>query len=579
MSKSQADSDRLPERKRKSTVSIMQTALHIFALTRELQSKISGGEFVDTAFYKKEREAYLFFQTEETTCALGLAYHPVGFGAFLIPRSKIEIDTREKPWPFFQPASGRKVLSVTQAGLDRILQIQLGNGAIEFTIVVEAIGPNGNLWLLDDKERIAASLRHKKFEPGQRYEIPSPPERMNPFEIDVSKFREALKHHQGQYLAALLRKSVAGLDEVLAGEILKRAEIAPDLLVDNLKESDAIRIVAIMKELAELFGKGDAGYLYEVDGKQGGYPFRLKSLHEEPRRFKTLSLAIYSAVRWGREAKETEEEKEKIIEAARRQVARIEKKIKKIEEDALRAQEFDELHKMAELLKINLVKMKKGMSAIELEDIYGTGKIKIPLNPALTPAENAEEYFKKYRKAKEGVELLGRRLEIARKELATAQKMLQELDADFEHAASVFESEIKEILPSQAKRPESAPRLPYKVFTLSSGVTIFVGRGGEDNDRTTFGHAKPYELWFHTAQCPGSHVVMKFPDKNFVPSKQEITEAAAVAAFHSKAKNAKAVPVIYTERRFVRKPRGAKPGLVTVEREKMVMVVPREGKG
>ena len=107
-------------------------------------------------------------------------------------------------------------------------------------------------------------------------------------------------------------------------------------------------------------------------------------------------------------------------------------------------------------------------------------------------------------------------------------------------------------------------------------MKIFVGKDGDDNDRTTFDHAKPYELWFHASQCPGSHVVMKYPDKSFEPSKAEIAETAAIAAYYSKARNSKTVPVAYTEKRYVRKPRKAKPGLVTLEREKTVMVEPHK---
>jgi predicted ribosome quality control (RQC) complex YloA/Tae2 family protein len=105
---------------------------------------------------------------------------------------------------------------------------------------------------------------------------------------------------------------------------------------------------------------------------------------------------------------------------------------------------------------------------------------------------------------------------------------------------------------------------------------VFIGREGADNDRTTFEFAKPYELWFHAQQCPGSHVVMKFPNKSFKPSKAEIEETASYAAWHSKARNDSLVPVIYAERKYVRKPRKAKPGLVTVEREKSVMVEPKQ---
>jgi predicted ribosome quality control (RQC) complex YloA/Tae2 family protein len=117
--------------------------------------------------------------------------------------------------------------------------------------------------------------------------------------------------------------------------------------------------------------------------------------------------------------------------------------------------------------------------------------------------------------------------------------------------------------------------LPYKEYLLSTGLKIYVGRDGADNDRTTFDFARPYELWFHTQQCPGSHVVIKFPNKSFVPSKLEIGETAAIAAWFSKARNDSLVPVIYTERRHVRKPRKAKPGLVTVQRETSVMVEPK----
>jgi len=125
-----------------------------------------------------------------------------------------------------------------------------------------------------------------------------------------------------------------------------------------------------------------------------------------------------------------------------------------------------------------------------------------------------------------------------------------------------------------SKTGEPSERLPYREHTLSTGLRIFIGRQGADNDRTTFEFARPYELWFHTQQCPGSHVVIKFPNKSFVPTQREIEETAAIAAWHSKAKNDSLVPVIYTEKKYVRKPRNAKPGLVTVEREKSVMVAP-----
>ena len=158
--------------------------------------------------------------------------------------------------------------------------------------------------------------------------------------------------------------------------------------------------------------------------------------------------------------------------------------------------------------------------------------------------------------------------------MAELIEIQSELDRNFESARQRYEQEIITLLPKEATGREVAPRLPYRPYTLSTGLTIFVGRDGSDNDRTTFEFGRPYELWFHTQQCAGSHVVMKFPNKAFEPSKREIEETAAIAAHFSKARNDTLVPVIYAQRKYVRKPRKAKPGLVTVEREKSVMVEP-----
>ena len=104
----------------------MQTALHIYSLVNELKDYLAGGQFVSSEFYKKEREAYLLFKAKKGTVVVGLAYHPTGYGAFLIPRSKIMIKTKEKPWPFFQQAFESTVVSINQPNLDRIINIHDG---------------------------------------------------------------------------------------------------------------------------------------------------------------------------------------------------------------------------------------------------------------------------------------------------------------------------------------------------------------------------------------------------------------------------------------------------------------------
>jgi predicted ribosome quality control (RQC) complex YloA/Tae2 family protein len=232
---------------------------------------------------------------------------------------------------------------------------------------------------------------------------------------------------------------------------------------------------------------------------------------------------------------------------------------------------------MGELLQINFNRLRTGLDDITVDDVFNENgeSIAIKLDPALAPQQNVEAYFKKFRKGRDGVHLLERRLEVTKEEIGSITEIRSALQTNFESARQRYEQELAAL----GNRPGGGPteqtvRMPYREYLLSTGLRLLVGRDGVDNDRTTFDHARPYELWFHAQQCPGSHVVLKFPNKSFVPSKAEIEEAASVAAYHSKARNDSLVPIIYTERRHVRKPRKAKAGLVTVQREKSIMVQP-----
>ncbi|UCD17196.1 MAG: NFACT family protein [Candidatus Zixiibacteriota bacterium] len=555
----------------------MQTALHIYSLVTELKSLLIGAKFTASEFYKKEREAYLFFKAAKGHYALGLAYHPVGYGTFCIPRSKVRLATKEKPWPFFQPARGAKVVSIAQYDLDRIFRVDLKNNRERFAVVIEAIGPNGNFWLLDRDDRIIATLRNKKHDPDAPYEPPPGIGKLDPFRIDSDQVKKLIESGASQRLDAFLRKNIIGLDTVLIDEILVRAGLEDDLPTGELSADAVKRLAGAVRHLALQFEQFDRGYLYELHSGHVVYPFRFKSIESEDRRCKFLSLGVYDAIRLNREAKTEKSQRQMILDAVERFVKKLQRKLSRIQDDLETADNFDKYRKIAETLKINIPNLKKGLKSITLEDAYCHGtQITVKLNPALTPAENTAEYFKKYRKGRDALQLIKRRYEIAGRELAVAKRMRDELNAGYDNAVTKYAAEIEELLPSATTRQEAAPRLPYRAHTLPGGVTIFIGRDGEDNDRTTFSHAKPYELWFHASQCPGSHVVMKFPEKNFRPSQSEVLETAAIAAYHSRARNSKTVPVIYTQRKYVRKPRRAKPGLVIVEREKLVMVEPKK---
>ncbi len=554
----------------------MQTAFHITALVEQLKSELIGGKIVSTEFYKKERTAYFFIKNDKKTNALAFSYHPTGHGLYCVPASKIKLTTREKPWPIFR-LEGAIIENIEQVGFDRIFKIELSSNNKKSFLICEGIGPNGNLWLLDENLYRNATLRKRDYIEKEVYSFLPPKNRINPADLTNESLAELFEKFPESQISWIIEKNLIGFNRSLSEEIVQRAGLKL-LDVDELEPGNFVTLLDSFKSLCKLFQQAETGYLYNFNGNFEAYPFKLTSVDSQPEKFKTLSLAMMAMVNQRQTSVEKRDVRKDLMSAVKRQIKKLDRRVKKIEVDVGEATHFEKFKKIGELIQINLHDIKKGNDKIILEDIFVEPQIQIEikLEPALTPAENAERYFKKHRKGREGLELLQRRLEISSSELINLQTMYSELDDNFENASMKYNQEIQSLLPKEAgtQLVPTAVRLPYKEYKLTTGATIFVGRDGSDNDRTTFDFAKPYELWFHAQQCPGSHVVLKFPNKSFVPSKLEIEETASVAAFYSKARKNSLVPVIYCERKYVRKPRKAKPGLVTVEREKSVMVPP-----
>jgi len=551
----------------------MQTALHITALVDQLAREFVPGQIVSTEFYRKQRAVYIFCRTEKRVQALGLVFHPAGHGCFCIPASKIKVESGEKPWPVFGIKEAR-VDAVCQLGLDRIFELLIEYNGEPRRMAFEALGPNANVWLLDASGGRQAVLRDREFKAGDLYSPPSAPSMLDPFVATEAEVRELISENQGGAAIGLVRRSFYGFNETMAREALRRAGVdGPERLDEN-----AEALAQAVRDIASRFKNTESGYLYSIRGGIEVYPFKLTAVEDQPDKHKSLSLAVAEMVARRQTAKEEVDEEKVILKAVAQAVKRLERRVHNIEKDLQQAVDFERFKRFGELLQLSRDRLSKGMTSIEIEDIIAVDHptVTIALDPAQSPNENIEEYFRKHRKGREGLELLQRRLEIARGELEAARNMLADFESDLASARQKYESELADLMPREGEKSVAVVRLPYRAVRLSTGLTVYVGRDGADNDRTTFEFTKPYELWFHAQQCPGSHVVMKYPNKSFQPTRREIEEAASLAAYHSKARNDSLVPVVYTERRHVRKPRKAKPGLVTVERERSIMVEPRK---
>ena len=231
-----------------------------------------------------------------------------------------------------------------------------------------------------------------------------------------------------------------------------------------------------------------------------------------------------------------------------------------------------------------LHRVRPGDASVTLPDVYDPDgpPATIPLKANKMPHENAAAYLKRSRKAEKARPILARRLESARAELASVESFLERLkQAGGRDEVMAIRNELAASgwLKKRRQKPSaggnaSAEAHPRKYLT-SDGWTVLVGRNNAENDRLTKGSAKD-DLFFHAQGCPGSHVVLKREGRRQKPSDVALKEAASLAAYWSKARHSRTVPVNCTEIRYVQKPRGAAPGLVTIRNEVTLFVAPRQ---
>jgi len=246
----------------------------------------------------------------------------------------------------------------------------------------------------------------------------------------------------------------------------------------------------------------------------------------------------------------------------------------------------DEHRRKAEALAANLYQQDRGAAEIELNDLTTGLPLTISLDPARTPAQNMEAWFRRARKADKGLEIIRDR----RREAAATAERLSAAAQDLQTAAASgtvlaqlaalqsWRTEYSELFPNPRQRPgtrvTTEPARPFRRYLIDDTWEVWVGRSSKENDSLTHRAAHHRDLWFHAQGVPGSHVILRTAGHPERISQQTIEKVAALAALHSKARHAQIVPVIYTEKRYVRKPRKSPPGTAACLRDKSLFVEP-----
>ena len=476
--------------------------------------------------------------------------------------------------------SAARLIKVTQPALERIAELtfsytnEMGDIS-EIRLIAEFIGNKTNILLVGADGNIIDCLRKSDPEtadrlllPGAEYEYPQNQAKLNPLTANIEEVCSEGAAH-GIDTAKALLDSIDGFSPLICREAVYKAEITGSL------NSALSGIITDLKE------GGTPVMLIKADGTP--YDFSYTDISQYSNEFSKQSFESYSelldAFYTARENSERlKRSASDIIKLVTNLRSRTERKLAIRLNDLKKCENRETLRIYGELLKANLYRLKNGAAFADVENYYDEMKpIKIPLNPALSPQKNADKCFKDYKKSYTAERTLTELTKKDEEELRYCDSVLDSIS----RSVSIAEiAEIREelaiagyIKQNGARKKKSTAVPQFKEYTSNEGYKILVGKNNRQNDYLTTVLAAKNDLWFHVKNIPGSHVIVMC--RGGEVSEETIMKAAALAAANSKAADSSQVPVDYTPVKFVKKPSGAKPGMVIYTTNKTVFVTPQ----
>jgi predicted ribosome quality control (RQC) complex YloA/Tae2 family protein len=499
--------------------------------------------------------------------------------------------------------------SIEQVEAERIIHMdirqrdELGDISVK-RIVIEMMGRHSNIILLDPANgQILDGIHHvtpaissfRVVLPGSRYTSPPDQGKRIPFEVSrddflsiMSEAEYAHDHSQtGRGMAHLIAQKIvqhfSGMSPVAARQIVHASDAASETERIGISEYTAL-LESVWPSFAETM-RQISRHEYApniVETAQGKAYFSvipLTHLHGNVRTFPSVSECLEAYYGDKAERDTIKQRVSDLLRVLQNEKAKNEKKLGKLAETIKEAKEADQHRILGELLTASLHQAKRGDKQIEVINYYdeAQNQIVIPLDPQLSPSENAQRYFKKYNKMKNSVPMVEEQMANTRTEIEYIEAIQQQLNtASFTDIVEIRDELIEQgYIRNRSKKPrirKKHDKPALSCFTSSEGIPIYVGKNNTQNEYLSNRLAGSSDTWLHTKDIPGSHVVIKstaFGDTT-------LEEAAQLAAYFSQARESSQVPVDYTLIRHVRKPSGAKPGYVIYDHQKTVFVTPDE---
>ena len=492
---------------------------------------------------------------------------------------------------------GARVAEITQPGLERLVRIEL-DVTDDFgqpghrTLVLEAMGRRSNLILLDGEGRIMDCLRRvdsdmsarRQVLPGLFYRLPPAQEKLDPSSLDRAALESALAAAPEESQAdKWLLDTFGGLSPLICRELAFRAGGATDARLHQMGEGGRSRL---LDELEGLLRSVQENSFTPVMLEKEGHPsdFTFQPISQYGPAVSCVPFPSFSALldRFYEQRENQERVRQRgqdLIRSVTNARDRAARKIGLQEQELAATRDRERLRQFGDIITSNLHAMEKGMSRLTAADFYDPEcpQIHIPLDPLLTPQQNAAKYYKEYNKAKTAESILTLQLEKGRRDLDYLNSVLEAIAlAEGERDLQEIRQELTDTgylrRPSKARdRGKRVASKPME-FRSSSGLRISVGKNNTQNDLLTTKQAFKSDLWFHTQKIHGSHVILW--TEGGQPDLTSIQEAAQLAAWFSQGRESGKVAVDYTPVKYVKKPGGARPGMVVYTTYETAYVAP-----
>ena len=482
-----------------------------------------------------------------------------------------------------------RITRIYQSDLDRIITLEidmLGQSSKIITkkLICELTGKNSNL-ILTQENVIIDSLKHigaaqssyRTILPGKEYVAPPPQAGLNLLTADPAEIVSTANSLPSATFAKAFVSATTGVGKATATELLAAADILPQTV--RLEPAEEHALTQCITELQQRLNDEALQPVYALVGRTNqvktilALPPLVNNSELSVREFGDINSAINFAMSLAPIQLPQHEQLQKLVTA---EAAKLSRKLNALQEDLLHAEDAEGQRMLADTIMANLYQLHKGQTSAELINIYDGNTVTIKLNPILSPSDNAQAYYKKYNKYKRAQSELRQQIEATESMLT----YLASLDASLLTATTKNEIEeirqemvtaglIREIGKKKKTALQKSQPLHLK---LREGVDLYIGKNNKQNDYVTFTVGGPRDLWLHTKDIPGSHVIMKSTS----PTAEDIALAVELAAYFSKARSGSNVPVDCVERRYVKKPAGAKPGFVIFTNQRTYYATPNE---